>query len=46
MALRRLKHIGRRQSSSPRRFSDIGCQLIGTDYLVEEETLPSYEHEQ
>ncbi|KAL2219664.1 kinase domain-containing protein [Thermoascus aurantiacus ATCC 26904] len=35
-----------KQPSLPRRFSDIGCHLIGPDYLVEEETLPFYEHDQ
>ncbi|KAK9366826.1 protein kinase [Lipomyces kononenkoae] len=43
---RRLRQVRHRQPSPPRRFSDVGCQLIGLDYLVEEETLPFYEDDQ
>jgi serine/threonine protein kinase len=44
--LRRLGRLWHRQPSLPRRFSDVDCRLIGPDYLVEEETLLFYGHDQ
>lgn len=44
--LRSLERILHRKPSPPREFSTVRFPLISSEYLVEEETLPFYEHEQ